>query len=107
MDRLPLRHGGTAHRHRLAEVLRRVHILEGRMTVFVRIEEVIRCILESDEPKPELIARFALTDNPGRRHIGNPAAPVGAPGRHPHRKGTRDLRAEHGQLTTCSNRARK
>jgi topoisomerase-4 subunit A len=42
--------------------LRRVHILEGRMTVFLRIDEVIRCIRESDEPKPDLIARFGLTD---------------------------------------------
>ena len=48
-------------RHRLAEVERRIHILEGRMTVFLRIEEVIRCIRESDEPKPELMARFGLT----------------------------------------------
>ncbi|MBI3094214.1 MAG: DNA topoisomerase IV subunit A [Rhodocyclales bacterium] len=49
-------------RHRLAEVLRRVHILEGRMTVFLRIEEVIKCIRESDEPKPDLMARFGLTE---------------------------------------------
>ncbi len=49
-------------RYRLAEVLRRVHILEGRMTVFLRIEEVIRCIRESDEPKPDLMARFGLTE---------------------------------------------
>jgi topoisomerase-4 subunit A len=49
-------------RHRLAEVLRRVHILEGRMTVFLKIEEVIRCIRESDEPKPDLMARFGLTE---------------------------------------------
>ena len=49
-------------RHRLAEVLRRVHILEGRMTVFLRIDEVIHCIRESDEPKPDLIARFRLTE---------------------------------------------
>ncbi|MFH1869686.1 MAG: DNA topoisomerase IV subunit A [Pseudomonadota bacterium] len=49
-------------RHRLAEVLRRVHILEGRMTVFLRIDEVIHCIRESDEPKPDLIARFGLTE---------------------------------------------
>ena len=49
-------------RHRLAEVLRRVHILDGRMTVFLRIEEVIRCIRESDEPKPDLMARFGLTE---------------------------------------------
>ena len=49
-------------RHRLGEVLRRVHILEGRMMVFLRIEEVIRCIRESDEPKPDLMARFGLTE---------------------------------------------
>jgi len=49
-------------RHRLAEVLRRVHILEGRMTVFLKIDEVIRCIRESDEPKPDLMARFGLTE---------------------------------------------
>ena len=49
-------------RHRLAEVLRRIHILEGRMTVFLRIEEVIRCIREADEPKTALIAEFGLTD---------------------------------------------
>jgi len=49
-------------RHRLGEVLRRTHILEGRMTVFLRIEEVIRCIRESDEPKPDLMARFGLTE---------------------------------------------
>ena len=49
-------------RHRLAEVERRIHILEGRMTVFLRIEEVIRCIRESDEPKTDLMARFGLTE---------------------------------------------
>ena len=49
-------------RHRLAEVLRRVHILEGRMTVFLSIDKVIRCIRESDEPKPDLMARFGLTE---------------------------------------------
>ncbi|MBL0076934.1 MAG: DNA topoisomerase IV subunit A [Rhodocyclaceae bacterium] len=49
-------------RHRLNEVLRRIHILEGRMMVFLRIEEVIRCIRESDEPKPALIAEFALSE---------------------------------------------
>ena len=49
-------------RHRLNEVLRRMHILEGRMMVFLRIEEVIRCIRESDEPKPALINEFALSE---------------------------------------------
>jgi len=49
-------------RHRLAEVERRIHILEGRMLVFLRIDEVIRCIREADNPKADLIAGFDLTE---------------------------------------------
>jgi topoisomerase-4 subunit A len=40
----------------------RIHILEGRHIVFLNIDEVIRIIRESDEPKPALIARFDLSD---------------------------------------------
>ena len=47
---------------RLAKTLDRIHILEGRHIVFLNIDEVIHLIRESDEPKPALIARFALTD---------------------------------------------
>ncbi|CAL93729.1 DNA topoisomerase IV subunit A [Azoarcus olearius] len=49
-------------RHRLDEVDRRIHILEGRMIAFLHIEDVIRVIRESDEPKPALIAAFGLSD---------------------------------------------
>ena len=49
-------------RHRLDEVDRRIHILEGRMIAFLHIEEVIRVIRESDEPKPALIAAFGLSE---------------------------------------------
>ena len=49
-------------RHRLAEVERRIHILDGRMIAFLHIEEVIRVIRESDEPKPALIAAFGLSE---------------------------------------------
>ncbi|THF65733.1 DNA topoisomerase IV subunit A [Pseudothauera nasutitermitis] len=49
-------------RHRLSEVDRRIHILEGRMIAFLHIEEVIRVIRESDEPKPALIAAFGLSE---------------------------------------------
>jgi topoisomerase-4 subunit A len=49
-------------RHRLDAVDRRLHILEGRMIAFLHIEEVIRVIRESDDPKPALIAAFGLTD---------------------------------------------
>ena len=49
-------------RHRLAQVERRIHILEGRMLVFLHIDEVIRVIREADEPKPELMAAFGLSE---------------------------------------------
>jgi topoisomerase-4 subunit A len=49
-------------RHRLGEVERRIHILEGRMTAFLKIDEVIKVIRNSDEPKLDLIWRFHLTD---------------------------------------------
>ncbi|PTB19430.1 DNA topoisomerase IV subunit A [Trinickia symbiotica] len=49
-------------RHRLTKVDDRIHILEGRMIVFLNLDEVIRIIRESDEPKQALIAAFGLSD---------------------------------------------
>ena len=49
-------------RHRLAKVLDRIHVLEGRQLVLLNIDEVIRIIRAADEPKPALIERFALSD---------------------------------------------
>ena len=49
-------------RHRLAKVLDRIHVLEGRQLVLLNIDEVIRIIRAADEPKPALIARFKLSD---------------------------------------------
>lgn len=48
--------------HRLDKVLDRIHILEGRHTVLLHIDEVIGIIRESDEPKADLVARFALSE---------------------------------------------
>ena len=48
--------------HRLEQVLKRIHILDGRMTAFLHIDEVIRVIREADEPKPELMAAFGLSE---------------------------------------------
>jgi len=48
--------------HRLNKVRDRIHVLEGRQLVLLQIDEVIRIIRASDEPKPALIARFALSD---------------------------------------------
>ncbi|MES2940084.1 MAG: DNA topoisomerase IV subunit A [Pseudomonadota bacterium] len=49
-------------RHRLEKVMDRIHILEGRQLVLLHIDEVIRIIRNSDEPKAALIARFNLSD---------------------------------------------
>ena len=48
--------------HRLAKVLDRIHILEGRQLVLLNIDEVIHIIRHSDEPKAALIERFKLSD---------------------------------------------
>ena len=48
--------------HRLDKVLDRIHILEGRQTVLLNIDEVIAIIRQADEPKAALIARFNLSD---------------------------------------------
>ncbi|MET0349567.1 MAG: DNA gyrase subunit A, partial [Rhizobacter sp.] len=49
-------------RFRLDKVLNRIHILEGRQLVLLNIDEVIRIIRHSDEPKAALIERFKLSD---------------------------------------------
>ncbi|MFT3736212.1 MAG: DNA topoisomerase IV subunit A [Rhodocyclaceae bacterium] len=48
--------------HRLDHVERRIHILEGRQIAWLHIDEIIKLIRESDEPKAELIARFGLSE---------------------------------------------
>ena len=48
--------------HRLGKVGDRMHILEGRQLVLLNIDEVIRIIRESDEPKTALIDAFGLSD---------------------------------------------
>ncbi len=48
--------------HRLAKVLDRIHVLEGRQLVLLNIDEVIRIIRNADEPKPALMERFSLSD---------------------------------------------
>jgi topoisomerase-4 subunit A len=49
-------------RHRADEVADRMHILEGRMIAFLNIEKVIKVIRNADEPKPELMKSFALSE---------------------------------------------
>lgn len=48
-------------RTRLEQVQKRLHILEGRMAVLLNIDEVIRVIRESDDPKADLMERFSIS----------------------------------------------
>ncbi len=47
---------------RLNQVEKRLHILKGRLKVFLHIDEVIKVIRESDDPKADLMAVFGLTE---------------------------------------------
>lgn len=48
--------------HRLSQVDRRIHILEGRMIVFLHIDAVIKVIREAEDPKADLMQAFALSE---------------------------------------------
>ena len=48
--------------HRLGQVQRRIHILEGRHVVLLNLDEVIAIIRDSDDPKSALMSRLALSE---------------------------------------------
>lgn len=48
--------------YRLDKVLKRLHLLEGLLTAFLNIDEVIHIIRTEDEPKSVLMARFDLSE---------------------------------------------
>ncbi len=47
--------------YRYDRVLARLHVLEGLMTAYLNLDEVIRIIRREDEPKKKLMKRFKLT----------------------------------------------
>ncbi len=47
---------------RLGQVNDRLHILAGRMVVYLNIDEVIALIRNSDDPKADLMAKFELSE---------------------------------------------
>ncbi len=49
-------------RHRLGKIEARLHILDGLVTAYLNLDEVIRIVRYEDEPKAALIAAFALSD---------------------------------------------
>jgi topoisomerase IV subunit A len=48
--------------HRLNKVLERLHILDGLLTAYLNIDDVIQIIRTEDEPKPIVMNRFKLSD---------------------------------------------
>ncbi|MGE8322993.1 MAG: DNA topoisomerase IV subunit A [Pseudomonas sp.] len=48
--------------HRLDKVERRLHLLDGLLTAFLNLDEVIHIIRTEEYPKQALIARFELTE---------------------------------------------
>lgn len=49
-------------KHKLEQVLDRIHVLEGRMIVLLNVDKVIKIIRNADEPKADLIKAFKLTE---------------------------------------------
>jgi topoisomerase-4 subunit A len=49
-------------KHRLEKIAARLEILEGYLIVYLDLDKVIRIIRTKDEPKPELIKAFKLTE---------------------------------------------
>ena len=47
---------------RLAEIARRLEVLEGLLIVYLNLDEVIRIIRNEDDPKAELMKRWKLND---------------------------------------------
>ncbi len=48
--------------HRLDKVLERLHLLDGLLIAFLNLDAVIHLVRTEDEPKPILMARFALSE---------------------------------------------
>ncbi|MDO5667686.1 MAG: DNA topoisomerase IV subunit A [Alcaligenaceae bacterium] len=48
--------------YRLDKVTDRIHVLEGRMVVYLNVDEVIATIREADEPRQALMDRFNLSE---------------------------------------------
>jgi topoisomerase-4 subunit A len=49
-------------RHRLERIEARLEVLAGYLVAFLNIDEVIRIIRETDEPRPALMKKFKLTE---------------------------------------------
>ena len=56
-------------RHRLDKIAARLELLEGYIIAFLNLDRIIEIIRTEDEPKPVMMAEFALTDRLSLIHI--------------------------------------
>lgn len=48
--------------HRIAQIVRRLEVIEGLLVAHLNIDEVIKIVREEEDPKSELMSRFGLTE---------------------------------------------
>lgn len=49
-------------KYHLSKILARLHILDGLMTAYLNIDEVIRIVREEEDPKSVMVARFNISE---------------------------------------------
>ena len=62
LARVPDRGAGQPLAHRIGKIDDRLELLDGFLIAFLNLDRVIEIIRTEDEPKPVMIAEFALTD---------------------------------------------
>ena len=78
--------------HRLGKVVHRLEVLDGYLIVYLDLDKVIAIIREADEPKPELMAEFTLTDVQAEAILNMRLRSL-------RRLEEMEIRREHGRLT--------
>ena len=53
-------------RHRLEKIAGRLEVLAGYLIAFANLDEIIRLIREADDPKAAMMARWEMSEGPGR-----------------------------------------
>ncbi|MGE0232991.1 MAG: DNA gyrase subunit A, partial [Flavobacteriaceae bacterium] len=80
-------------RFRVEKIAHRLEVLGGYLVAYLNLDEVIRIIREEDEPKPALIAAFALTDVQAEAILNMRLRSL-------RRLEEMEIRREHDELTT-------
>ncbi len=79
-------------RHRLHRIALRLEVLVGLLVVYLNLDEVIRIVRETDDPKAALMARFGLTEMQADAVLNMRLRQL-------RKLEEIEIRAEHGRLT--------